>query len=302
MKPALLIGVVLALTLPAAPLQAADITVPGGSLNGIEDAIRDAGTGGTVTLGRGLHRITETVTVDVAGVLIRAKAGALLQDVSGSGGDPVTAFLVTAPNVRISNIRMEGDRDPGSIGVDVHPAAGTTVRVDRCEIFDFETGIRGDGEGVAIITKNHVERCTNGIDLAYETTAVNWEVSKNRIRAALATGIFLGDGDGTVVRRNDVRGAGTDGMNLGGVFLVVERNRTRLNAGYGLFAATNSCNYISNKSVRNGNGIRVQGTGNRLVRNRGKKNTGDGVIATGGNAKGEGNRGVKNGGTQVSIS
>ena len=55
---------------------------------------------------------------------------------------------------------------PGSGSAVKAENAGTTVRVDRCEIYDFDTGIRGDGEGVGVISRNHVERCTNGIDLA----------------------------------------------------------------------------------------------------------------------------------------
>ena len=117
----------------------------------------------------------------------------------------------------------------------------------------------------------------------------------------LGLGIFLGDGDSCRIVGNRVSRAGSDGLNLGGVFLDIRRNRVRLDAGTGIFGSTSSSEYSSNKAKRCGSGIRVQGAGNRLRRNHASKNGNGGIVATGGNVNVVGNRGRKNGGTQVSI-
>jgi len=217
--------------------------------------------------------------------------------------DDLAVILVEGAGVsRINKNTLEGPREPGTAGIVSLPADASLHIVQKNKVTGFDVGIVGDGPGEMEIVKNKIVRCTNGMDLAETFVAIGWLIQKNKVYDNLAAGIYLEDGDNCELRKNDVRGAGTDGINLGGVFITVQANKLRLNAGHGIFAATNSCNFIKNKAERNGKGIRIEGAGNRLKKNKANRSIGDGIVAIGGNVKLAGNRGKKNGGINVSIS
>ena len=91
----LLVGV--AVLLISAGASAAEVTVPGGSIDQIAEAVVEAGPGGTVTLGAGNHVITKTVAVGVNGVTIR---GARRSKVLGRGnvaGGRLVLFEIRRP-------------------------------------------------------------------------------------------------------------------------------------------------------------------------------------------------------------
>ncbi|MHC4472386.1 MAG: right-handed parallel beta-helix repeat-containing protein [Planctomycetota bacterium] len=206
-----------------------------------------------------------------------------------------------AGSVQVEKNRLEGRRGPGTVGVEILPPLDAVHHVTGNRIRGFEDGIAGEGPGRARVEKNRVRECGNGIILAQATTAADWEITSNHVRDAISVGIFLGDGDKSLVKGNRVLRAGTDGLNVGGVLLTVRDNWTRLDGGFGLFGESSASDYLNNTAKRCGSGIRVEGSGNRLGRNNASKNHADGVVSTGGNVASAGNRGRKNGGLQVSI-
>jgi parallel beta-helix repeat protein len=376
--------VALLLLAPAAAM-AADVEVPGDSLNAIQAAVDQAGPGGTVILKSGDHVLTQTVIIAHDGLRIVAQSGADLLGRSEVAGAFLPLFSIQATDVQLNGLdvdadpanlgdlslavasgahglvvtkcradrvvqlvnagdansatitknkviaiepvngaapesnlavirssgagvvqilknKLEGPRAAGSSGITCLPPAESGHTVDKNRIVGFDKGIRADGPGVFKARKNRIVRCTNGIDMADSTVAVGWVIFKNKVIDNLAAGIYLQDGDTCEITKNTVKGAGTDGINIGGVFIKVQKNKSRLNAGAGIFGATNSCNYFKNKTVRNGRGLRVEGAGNRLRKNRAQRNLGDGVVATGGNVNMGKNKGKRNGGINVSIS
>jgi parallel beta-helix repeat protein len=382
--PVPLVLVAALLVLPSVA-RAENVDVPGDSLNAIQAAVDRAGPGGTVTLLKGDHVLTQTVIISHDGLRIVAQGGAVLLGRSDASGAFLALFSVQATDVQLNGLnvdadpanlgdlslavatgahglvvtrckadrivqlvnagdansatitnnkvttvepvnlsapqanlavirsagggaveikknKLEGLRATGSSGITCLPPTESVHTVDKNKLGGFDSGIRADGAGVLKARKNRVVRCTNGIDMAESTVAVRWVIFKNKVIDNLAAGIYLEDGDNCEITKNTVKGAGTDGINIGGVFIKLQKNKSRLNAGAGIYGATNSCNYFKNKTVRNGRGLRVEGAGNRLRKNRAQRNLGDGVVATGGNVNMGKNKGKRNGGINVSIS
>jgi len=364
----------------AAPGIAETVTVPGGSQDEIQEAVNEAGEGGTVILSRGDHLVTKTVVIKNDSVRILGRGGSEIVARSDSEGGLLPIFEVYGAHFRLKGVRVRGStesvgdislavadgadalsvtgcrgerivqlvsatdcyevriqgnrvdaanplgaqnlemilvegggrsrirgnrlvgpRASGTAGISCSPIDRNRFVVSGNQITGFDTGIEGDGEGELEITRNKVLRCTNGMDLAATTTALYWKIERNTVSESLAAGIYLEDGDNCRVSRNKVFANATDGISIGGVLVTLFKNFCRLNAGSGMFLEANSCRIEKCKVVRNGRGLRVEGTGNSLRRNRAIKNNGDGIVTVGGNTNDGGNRAMKNGGVNISI-
>jgi len=273
------------------------------SVGDLAVVVVDGGEGTTVSRCRATG-ITQLVDGGTASGLVVSKNRVEVADLAEAGAPAAHAVVIRAEGVRTATIeknRLEGRRFPGSVGVEVLPPSGAKHVVAGNRLVGFDDGIAGEGGGTAVLSKNRVRGCENGVNVAQSITAKGWTIAGNHVRDVISTGIFLGNGDDCLVKGNRVLRAGTDGINVGGVLLEVRDNRTRLDGGIGVFGATSSSDFLGNVAKRCGVGIRVQGSGNLLGGNNGSKNLGDGVVSTGGNVKAEGNRGRKNGGLQVSI-
>ena len=149
-----LVPVLLLLLLTSA--EAAVVVVPSGSVDEIDDAIQQAGAGGTVILESGTHLVTATVVVDLDSVTVIGRKGATI--LGRGAGLGIRLVLFRAEDDRFTLERVRIAPHPSHRGdiavVTVVDRAGITVT--RCEAEGITQLVDGGAGPALTVTKNEV--------------------------------------------------------------------------------------------------------------------------------------------------
>ena len=193
------------------------VTVPAGSVDGLADAIAEAGPGGEVVLAAGIHQITSTVLVDIP-VSIVGEEGAVLES--------ATPMVEDGPTIIEAALHIKGADGASVRNLTIQAPAGATantgiliessadVKVMDNQIIAHQQGIliqRGDralvkSNAIQIVSDpEYVGVVENGIVVI---NGKNVNVKDNWVSGA-TIGIWLSDENG------DASGNTTQGNALG---------------------------------------------------------------------------------------
>ena len=135
---------------------ASEVTVPGGSIDQIAEAVAEAGPGGRVTLGAGNHVITKTVVVDVNGVTIRGASGSKILGRGNVAGERLVLFEIRANDVAMKDLDVAAAvQSVGDLAL-VVVFSGQRLSVTDCEAVDLVQLVDGRDAAALMALRNRV--------------------------------------------------------------------------------------------------------------------------------------------------
>ncbi|MCB0554944.1 MAG: right-handed parallel beta-helix repeat-containing protein [Phaeodactylibacter sp.] len=211
----------------------ATVTVPAGSVDAIEDAVNQAGQGGTVILESGLHTEDATVVINYK-VKITGQPGAIVEFETGDEtvGFPYVSnpgfHILGASNVIIENLYIRDANESGPTGILIEGSNQTRIRGNTLEY--FELGIAQYGSDNTQVYNNVITGVLSfgGVGVL-NVVGNNMKIYFNTI-SNNNLDIFVGDRGGLIMS-NHFNSTGATGLllctpNIGGVYLVLPSGQT----------------------------------------------------------------------------
>lgn len=164
------------------------VYVPAGSVDALAAAIAEAGANGKIILKSGVHHESSTVLVDQS-VKIKGESGAVLMvDTDDTQAGPPFAVspalhIKGARNVHIEGVEIRPIGDAGHTAVLLEDARN--ARISSNAIYDFQIGVLLADADHALVYNNRIQ----GFDPTF---------------ANLTWGIAAMDGNGAIIRHNDI--------------------------------------------------------------------------------------------------
>jgi parallel beta-helix repeat protein len=235
-------------------------------------------------------------------------------------------FLVTAPLTTITGIVA---RQNPSVAIGATNSTFTSVSKVTVVAYGYE-GVYLQSDGSSL-TKSTVSAASNPVGIGVVTWGSGDTVSGNTVSASAGAGVLVQYGGGNQVTKNDVQGAGNDGIRLydtqgavvsantvtgsTGVGILVEstsdgtalaKNTVSASAADGIEISSDSLGSLITGNTSSGNrssGIDVENTdpSSKLGKNTADLNALDGVIGAVGVTDLGGNKGDDNGQTDCNI-